>query len=79
MNLVFQNSQNLLRRVLSEDRHDAIEELSVYLEDSFGNATRIDYGTGHEMAFVMLLCAFFKVGCFHKDDHEAAGLVLFNE
>jgi serine/threonine-protein phosphatase 2A activator len=30
-------------------------ELAPYLWDSFGNATRIDYGTGHETTFAALL------------------------
>jgi len=32
-------------------------ELAPYLCDSFGNATRIDYGTGHETNFFVFLCA----------------------
>ena len=32
-------------------------ELGPYLCDAFGNATRIDYGTGHETAFAQWLCA----------------------
>lgn len=31
-------------------------ELIPYLCDAFGNATRIDYGTGHETSFVVFLC-----------------------
>ena len=32
-------------------------ELSAYLDESFGNQQRIDYGTGHELNFVLfLLC-----------------------
>lgn len=31
-------------------------ELLAYLLDSFGNATRIDYGTGHESTFMILVC-----------------------
>jgi len=34
-------------------------------------------GTGHEMAFVMLLCALFKVGVFIDSDREAVGLRIF--
>ena len=30
-------------------------ELAGYLVESFGNPTRIDYGTGHECCFVVLL------------------------
>ena len=33
-------------------------ELAPYLCDSFGNATRIDYGTGHETTFVIFLCSW---------------------
>ena len=51
--------------------------MSAYLKDSFGNATRIDYGTGHEMAFVMALCALFKVGAFKEEDKAAVGLAVF--
>lgn len=36
-------------------------ELSGYLEESFGNPTRIDYGTGHETTFIIFLC-------IHVDD-----------
>lgn len=31
-------------------------ELAGYLEESFGNPTRIDYGTGHETTFIVFLC-----------------------
>ena len=35
----------------------AAAELSAYLDESFGNQQRIDYGTGHELNFVLfLLC-----------------------
>lgn len=31
-------------------------EASGYLEDSFGNMQRVDYGTGHETTFFAFLC-----------------------
>ena len=31
-------------------------ELAGYLEESFGNPTRIDYGPGHETTFIIFLC-----------------------
>jgi hypothetical protein len=34
----------------------AAAELAPYLLDAFGNSVRIDYGTGHETCFVILLC-----------------------
>ncbi len=65
--------------VLEEDKQSAVQEVQVYLHDSFGNSTRIDYGTGHEMAFVMFLACLFHVGLFDaKQDSAAVGLVVFD-
>lgn len=36
-------------------------ELEVYLIDSFGNQQRIDYGTGHELNFVIFLLGLYKL------------------
>ena len=38
------------------DEDTLCAELCAYLSDSFGNATRIDYGTGHETNFFIFLC-----------------------
>ena len=46
-------------------------ELASYLDDSFGNATRIDYGTGHETTFVALMLCLAKLGVFADDDQQA--------
>lgn len=37
-------------------------EVSLYFSESFGNATRIDYGTGHELNFVAFLCSLDLLG-----------------
>ena len=79
MTFKFQECKSQLEKVLEPAHHSCIDEVSVYLTDSFGNSTRIDYGTGHEMAFVMFLASLFKVGAFKIDhDEPAVGLVLFN-
>jgi len=49
------------------------EELSAYLTGSFGDPTRIDYGTGHETCFLSLLYCLGRVGVF--DHSDAAHLV----
>ena len=54
-------------------------ELAAYLEDSFGNATRIDYGTGHELAFAAFLCAAERVGSFTAADRPALVLRVFQK
>ena len=38
------SAEELLRGVLPPNLHPAAVELAPYLVDSFGNATRIDYG-----------------------------------
>jgi len=38
--------------------------------DSYGSNVRIDYGTGHEMAFMFFLFALFRLGFYTKDDYE---------
>jgi serine/threonine-protein phosphatase 2A activator len=43
-------------------RPDAVQELAPYWADSFGNATRIDYGTGHETNFAALLYCLARLG-----------------
>lgn len=52
-------------------------ELVPYLQDSFGSVQRIDYGTGHELNFVLTLCALNKLAVFHSDDYVALVLEVF--
>lgn len=54
-----------------------IEETRVYLLDSFGNPTRIDYGTGHEAAFLMFLIVLIESG--HLSMSADVILVLFKK
>lgn len=53
-----QNSMTLHKESLPEEFHPAIVELETYLNESFGNAVRIDYGTGHETNFIVWLGTF---------------------
>jgi serine/threonine-protein phosphatase 2A activator len=63
---------------LPENLYSAVPEIVQYLLEGFGNATRIDYGTGHEMAFIMFLCCLFKISAFEPSDKSAVGLKIFN-
>lgn len=76
-NLVRRHTVELLQAALPEHLQRAAVEISFYLVESFGNATRIDYGTGHELAFVMFLCCLFKVKALVESDLLATGLQLF--
>lgn len=68
------NSLLYLQAALPESLHRAGVEMSVYLIESFGNAIRIDYGTGHELSFIMFLCCLYKVEALHDEDRTATAL-----
>lgn len=68
----------MIHDVLPADQLSASDELACYLIESFGNATRVDYGTGHELAFVMFLCCLFKINILMEEDNVACALTLFN-
>merc|ERR1712012_703849 len=71
-------SESLLSPLFT--RGDALKEVLVYFLDSFGNATRIDYGTGHEMAFVMFLACLFHTKVLDVGvDAPAAGLLVYSK
>lgn len=72
-----ESSVDELKEVLPEELHRAIPEIVEYLLEGFGNPTRIDYGTGHEMAFVMFLCCMFKIGAFKDEDKVTVALKIF--
>lgn len=61
----------LVAGVLPDELQGAAVELSGYLADSFGNATRIDYGTGHETTFCALLYCLAKLGVVEREDTQA--------
>jgi serine/threonine-protein phosphatase 2A activator len=48
----------------------AIPELKDYLIDSFGSYERIDYGTGHELNFVMFIYCMCKIGIYTIEDYK---------
>lgn len=55
-----------------------VTELTAYIVDSFGNPTRIDYGTGHELSFCMFLCGLYKVNILKQSDSKATVNILFS-
>lgn len=55
----------------------ALETFS-YLADSFGNATRIDYGTGHEANFMAWLLCLTRLGLLKPKDNQAVATRVFS-
>ncbi|CAH7686931.1 hypothetical protein BY996DRAFT_4578030 [Phakopsora pachyrhizi] len=53
------------------------EELSTYLVESWGNRTRIDYGSGMELNFLCWLLCLKKLGVYDSEDYQAIVLKVF--
>ncbi|XP_078083666.1 serine/threonine-protein phosphatase 2A activator [Mustelus asterias] len=71
-------AENLVSNVIPRELSAAVVEASVYLKESVGNPTRIDYGTGHEAAFAAFLCCLCKVGVLKVDDQLAIVFCIFD-
>ncbi|XP_058015078.1 serine/threonine-protein phosphatase 2A activator isoform X3 [Ahaetulla prasina] len=75
---VEQGAESLVATVVPKQQADAVPEVAVYLKESVGNSTRIDYGTGHEAAFAAFLCCLCKIGVLRLDDQLAIVFKVFN-
>ena len=56
---------------------DAISEVETYLLQSFGNRSRIDYGSGHELNFMIWLLCLYQLRVLEKSDFRALVLRVF--
>jgi serine/threonine-protein phosphatase 2A activator len=61
----------LMLRILPEALKEGVVEIFPYFADSFGNATRIDFGTGHEANFAAWLLCLVRLGLLNEDDYQA--------
>eukprot|EP00252_Welwitschia_mirabilis_P006161 TRINITY_DN1691_c0_g1_i1.p1 TRINITY_DN1691_c0_g1~~TRINITY_DN1691_c0_g1_i1.p1 ORF type:complete len:345 (+),score=40.12 TRINITY_DN1691_c0_g1_i1:207-1241(+) len=66
-----QENPDLMKKVLPAELFDAVVEIFPYFADSFGNAMRIDYGTGHETNFAAWLFCLARLGLIREDDYQA--------
>ena len=65
-----------MKTLLPDSLHGCIPLLTPYLVISFGSFTRMDYGTGHEAAFALLLLCLTLVRFFQPEAGEERNLVL---
>ena len=72
---------SLVHKMLSEDSTTLLylDEIVSYLLDAFGNATRLDYGTGHELHFLVFLYCLHKIGLISKDAFRGITMYVFWE
>ncbi|GAM21031.1 hypothetical protein SAMD00019534_042060, partial [Acytostelium subglobosum LB1] len=71
------NIATLHQQMLPQNLHHAIVELCPYIIDAMGNATRLDYGTGHELHFVVWMYCLRAIGFVNQDDEKALVLRVF--
>ena len=55
----------------------ARQEVSTYLQNSFGNSSRIDYGSGHELNFVLWLLCLNRLDLLPPSTFPALALIVF--
>ncbi|KAI1299095.1 rotamase PTPA-2 [Xylaria venustula] len=55
----------------------AIAEAETYLNQSFGNRNRIDYGSGHELNFMIWTLCLYQLGVINKSDFKPLVLRVF--
>ncbi|KXS20825.1 Phosphotyrosyl phosphatase activator [Gonapodya prolifera JEL478] len=76
--LLEQSVDQFLGVLLPQELHGAVPELVPYLAQAFGNGQRRDYGSGHELTFVALLCCLDVLGFFDERDYPALVLQVFD-
>ncbi|QLL30960.1 hypothetical protein HG536_0A07750 [Torulaspora globosa] len=72
---VAQHCKGLIKNRFTFLNEEQVSQLSVYLTECWGDRTRIDYGSGHELNFLCVLYGLHKYGAFNLDT-DAANLVL---
>lgn len=67
---VFQEAEKLVLAVIPKHLADAAPEVAVYLKESVGNSTRIDYGTG------TWACSLARAGFVRKGPLELGAVFI---
>uniref|UniRef100_A0A914M9T8 Serine/threonine-protein phosphatase 2A activator n=2 Tax=Meloidogyne incognita TaxID=6306 RepID=A0A914M9T8_MELIC len=73
------DAENALLKLLPTELGEAKIELLPYLMESFGNSTRIDYGSGHEASFLIFLFCLYQINFLvSPNDNCAVVLKVFH-
>lgn len=68
-------SKELISSAFPSLSKEQVEQLSIYLDESWGNKRRIDYGSGHELNFICFLYGLYKYKVYDLAT-DATNLVL---
>lgn len=66
---VSRESEQLVKSLVLDET--SVVELLTYLKESWGNRTRIDYGSGHELNFICFLLCLKNLDILKKSDYAA--------
>ena len=72
--------ENIMKStILKSDNtpENLVIELKSYFMDSFGNPSRIDYGTGHELNYFCFLLILYRAGMYSEEDFPYLVLDIF--
>ncbi|KAL6184139.1 hypothetical protein ACLB2K_045543 [Fragaria x ananassa] len=72
-----QNSPDLMLKFLPPHLQPSTVEIVPYFTDSFGNPSRIDYGTGHETNFAAWLYCLARMEVIKEEDYPAVVARVF--
>lgn len=68
-----------ISELCSHETPQYITEMLEYFTDSWGNRTRIDYGSGHELNFILFLLCLEKTGVLTAPDYTAVIVRVFTK
>lgn len=75
-NLKIKDAFDLLKPLCPAPFDAYVEELATYFKEGFGNSTRIDYGSGHELSFLCFCVGLDVLGLLNPEDYGPMGLLV---